>query len=203
MCFDFKKSNEVKVSKTLSQLYNELYSKGYGTSHATRSAEPFIDMYFSSGGSAFDYGCGRGDLVRLMRSKKFDAVGFDIIDRELVHDDISPFYINLSHRVDERVFKLISQSIWDYSTCFDVLEHLEPEKVPNVVRFIARSTRIVSLISVCHRASHVLGPNNEQLHLTIKTPMEWTEVFLSSNFKIVDRYDLPGDSTMFVLVPNI
>lgn len=74
------------------------------------------------------------------------------------------------------------EGVYDRFVSIDVLEHLTENDIRIVVREAARLARLI-LVSVSTRPSGLLGPQGENLHLTIRTVEWWLELF-SKYFKI-------------------
>jgi hypothetical protein len=67
--------------------------------------------------------------------------------------------------------------------CIDVLEHIEPELLDNVLNDLERLTEVVAFITVhCGPAAKVL-PDGRNAHLTQQPPEWWLP-------KILERFDL-------------
>ncbi|MEP6662727.1 MAG: methyltransferase domain-containing protein [Verrucomicrobiota bacterium] len=65
---------------------------------------------------------------------------------------------------------------FDCFTSVDVLEHLTENDVRIVIREAARLAKSI-FVSVCTRPSGLLGPNGENLHLTVRPDSWWKQEF--------------------------
>lgn len=99
-----------------------------------------------------DYGCGKGGMVRALCKAGFDAHGYDPCVPEF-------------HALPEPA---------DYLICLDVLEHVEPEHIDNVLRHIAGLAPKCFLVISCRKAKHQLA-DGRNAHLIIETPGSWIE----------------------------
>lgn len=87
-----------------------------------------LKKYSTSAKTVLDFGCGNGNFVKFLISKRYNAVGFDKskdITNHLKNNNI-PFYKN----EDE-----IPNVYFDVITCFDVIEHTtNPAKILETLR---------------------------------------------------------------------
>ena len=76
----------------------------------------------------------------------------------------------------------------DVLVCVDVLEHIEPENVDNVIAHLASKTRKLALLSIaCREAAKTLA-DGRNAHLSVHDPMWWAR-------RITQRFDLRTAST--------
>lgn len=68
-------------------------------------------------------------------------------------------------------------------TCIDVLEHIEPDLLDNVLDDLVRVTEVVAFLTICTCAAKKALPDGRNAHLIIQ-PLEW---WLP---KIWERFDL-------------
>lgn len=108
--------------------------------------------------SILDYGCGKGTLKT--------ALGWDIseYDPAIPGKDADPH----PH---------------DCVVCTDVLEHIEPECLDNVLKHIASLMRVSGLLVVATRAANKSLPDGRNAHLIIE-PWEWWEERIKRHFKV-------------------
>jgi SAM-dependent methyltransferase len=106
--------------------------------------------------SVLDYGCGKGTLVRALRHMSLDADGYD---------PGVPAYSAKPNRT------------YDFLTSFDVLEHIEPEYVPEVLAHMASLADRAYLVIALEpdRSGHTLA-DGRNLHVSLKTKDEWLAV---------------------------
>lgn len=123
-------------------------------------------------GSVLDYGCGEGKLrARLIQ----DAPRLEC--RE--YDPRIP-------GKDQR------QPFTDLVVCTDVLEHVEPEKIGNVLRDIDALARRAIFLVVCLRPSNkLLSDGVTNAHRLVRTKAWWEAKVDEHQMQIVDCPDLP------------
>lgn len=105
-----------------------------------------------------DYGCGKSTLA--------DNLPFSIRQ----YDPAIPKHSKLPEPADIVV-------------CTDVLEHIEPELIDNVLSHIASLTKIVAYITACTMEAKKKLPDGRNAHLIIK-PLEWWEEKFAQYFDI-------------------
>jgi 2-polyprenyl-3-methyl-5-hydroxy-6-metoxy-1,4-benzoquinol methylase len=104
--------------------------------------------------SILDYGCGKGSIARMCPT--LPVTNYDPAIPEFA-DDPEPA---------------------DLVICLDVMEHIEPECLWNVMAHIRARTRKVALISVSLRLAHKTLPDGRNAHLIVKEPEWWLPRFL-------------------------
>ena len=67
----------------------------------------------------------------------------------------------------------------DLVICLDVLEHIEPEFLENVLNHLRDLTKKVILLSVSTRPAHKTLPDGRNAHLTVEPPEWWLPGILS------------------------
>lgn len=112
--------------------------------------------------SVLDYGCGKGDLLK--------AVGQSL--PQLVLRNYDPGVAG---------FSLLPTSKYDLVVCSDVLEHVEPEHIEDVLWHIKLLTKEEAFL-VVHTgpASHVL-PDGRNAHI-LQRPWKWWDSKLKEYF---------------------
>lgn len=105
--------------------------------------------------TVLDYGCGRGTLKKeLLKNKRINAV-FEY-DPAIQGKDLLPGEADLV-------------------VCTDVLEHIEADKIDDVLDHIDfLSSKAAYLVISCRYANAVL-PNGKNAHLIVKPPQWWEE----------------------------
>lgn len=94
----------------------------------------------------------------------------------------------------------------DIVVSFDVLEHVEPEFVDNVLDHIQHLTKKAAFLNICTRpASHTL-PDGSNAHRTVR-PAHWWREKISQRFIILSEDVIEGqgkkDKANFVLEPKL
>lgn len=124
------------------------------------------DLKFNS---VVDLGCGRGYYL-----KKFIEMGKNAIGVELSHICCDKYLKDLPHECsDIENFSLLSSRIYDLVLCMDVMEHIAPDKVENMIKSI-RSLSGIAIFGVANHKDTMLG---FELHLTIEDSNWWEEMF--------------------------
>lgn len=101
--------------------------------------------------SVLDYGCGKGGLVTALKNKGFDARGYDPAVPE---------------------FSATPESA-DFLVCLDVLEHIEPELLSNVLSHMVTLAPEAFLVISTRRAKQQL-PDGRNAHLIVENCDWWT-----------------------------
>jgi len=68
--------------------------------------------------------------------------------------------------------------ICDATVCFDVLEHIEPDKIDNVLKHIYNKTRFWAILNICTLPAHNTFPDGQNLHLIVKDSSWWVRKLL-------------------------
>lgn len=105
--------------------------------------------------SILDYGCGQGSLARKLRAL---WIGADVSE----YDPAIPG----KDRV-ERQFDMV--------VCTDVLEHIEPHKLPIVIEHLYSLTKKVLFLVVATRPSNKFLSDGSNAHLIIQPSSWWQE----------------------------
>ena len=88
----------------------------------------------------------------------------------------------------------------DVVICVDVIEHIEPENVNNVIAHIASKTRRIALLSVaCRPAAKVLA-DGRNAHLSVHDPLWWSRV-ICQQFDLV-KTGTHGNTFSMVVKPK-
>lgn len=138
---------------------------GFGTrSECPLMLEKFIEQ--NPLRQAVDFGCGKGELVRLLASKfpSLEVSGYD------------PVFTPEFSWVDN--IDLI------FST--DVLEHIEPESLPRTVSFLESKALYHYHLIACHKARAIL-PNGDNAHLIVQPPDWWQSFFYERGVHVIDE----------------
>lgn len=124
-------------------------------------------------GNIIDLGCGRGDTVKFLIRKGHKAEGIDYIDLEngMLKGDIT---------------EDLDLTKYQTALCCDVLEHIEIDKVEDVIKNFAKCERVIATI---HTDEAFNNKHNVDLHLT-KQPIDWWETKFLPFFRIDKRVAL-------------
>ncbi len=77
----------------------------------------------------------------------------------------------------------------DIVVCTDVLEHIEPDLLDDVLRHLAASTKKALVLCICCRKAVKTLPDGRNAHLIIQQPLWWQEQLAKT--PLVD-WELPG-----------
>lgn len=130
---------------------------------------------YMRGSTVLDYGCGKGTLK--------ETLGWDIdeYDPAIPGKDAEP-------------------EVHDCVVCTDVLEHIEPECLDDVLAHIVSLMRLSGLLVVATRPAKKSLPDGRNAHLIIQ-PWYWWEEKISEHFKI-KRFEedmtQPGEVAVWV-----
>jgi 2-polyprenyl-3-methyl-5-hydroxy-6-metoxy-1,4-benzoquinol methylase len=112
--------------------------------------------------SILDYGAGAGTLGKALREAGFVCRDYD---PAIPGWDGPP-------------------SFADLVTCCDVLEHIEPDKLDNVLAHIRSLARKAVFLVIATRPANKLLPNGHNAHLTIENKQWWGERVTSAGFVV-------------------
>lgn len=142
--------------------YRRIYEREtYGVGNHGSQAIPIIHQEIKPR-NVLDVGCGSNAFCKLLRPLGIEAVGVDfaspLADVPAPAHDL-PFL----------------GGAFDLLTAFDVLEHLLPEEVPEVMDEFARVARRAWLFSICCRDSTRRSPDGSTLHPTVRPKRWWVD----------------------------
>lgn len=153
----------------LVSIYDKLYlGGGYDDYHITDNegkwaviSKLLSDINFNS---VVDLGCGRGFYLRKLLELGKDAIGveFSKVCCEKYLNDVP--YIN------EDIFSFCRQDrCYDLTLCMDVLEHIEPSNISELIQGI-RNISERAIIGVANHSDVLMG---HELHLIIENHDWW------------------------------
>lgn len=168
-------------------LYTDDYQKQLKDEHAKGSwgggayhKIKYIDLAFNLLGvtDVIDYGCGVGAFKRGVED--------------------SPYNWTV-HEYDPGVEgKETPPEPQDALVCIDVLEHIEPDLIDDVLSHIASLTNKVAFLDVCKLPASKILDDGRNAHLIIQ-PTEWWEAKYEEYFTIVKTvYDTKGHYSVIV-----
>lgn len=125
------------------------------------------------GSTLIDYGCGEGKAIDWFRAHGLEAFGVDLVP-------LHPLALRAC-------LWDMPPILSDYAFCADVLEHLPPERVIDVLRGIHARTEVAGAFTVA-TVPDGHGPKvGETLHLTVE-PAEWWEERLREVWPVVEHH---------------
>jgi hypothetical protein len=192
-----RKKEKAKYEKMWGR-YGEHYRK---VCPGELAANTFIQVATPEiGDTVIDFGCGTGNsiwMISMMKGLKMTLLDFasNCLDEEVVvalgnHQDRLEF---MEHNLNDP-----SPLTAQYGYCTDVMEHIPPEEVDNVLYNILKGAQCVFFrIST---QPDVLGPKclGQPLHLSIHDYAWWTAKFRQHNCKIIHSEDLGGAVDFYV-----
>ena len=115
--------------------------------------------------SVLDYGSGNSDFKKAIE-KFYPDYNFKIVEYE-------PSIPALN----------VDPTECDMTICVDVLEHVEPDKIDNVLSHIQEKTNKICFLSICVVEAHGKFNDGTNLHVLVK-PAEWWIEKLEEKFEI-------------------
>ncbi len=123
-----------------------------------------------TGEKIIEYGAGNGDLALFIEKQGNTITAIEI-------SKVAFARIPVLHKINGDCLTLAQlEGAYDRFVSFDVLEHLTENDIRIVMREAARLAE-KALISISTRTSGLLGPRNENLHLTVRSVEWWRELF--------------------------
>lgn len=120
---------------------------------------------FEAGRSYLDVGCGHGEMLEFARNRGLAVQGLEVVPELCVGDVVYGYAHNMP----------IEDKSFDYSTAFDVLEHLLPGDDEMALNEMERVTRERIVVTTNNHPSS--NPKNgDNLHINIKTYPEWDKL---------------------------
>ena len=146
-------------------------NKNYGTSgqHYVKDILGILQKLQTQ--DLLDYGCGKSTLA--------NNLPFTIKQ----YDPAMPKFAALPHPADVVV-------------CTDVLEHIEPECIQDVIKHLSQLTKKICYLSVATRPAQKTLPDGRNAHLLIK-PYSWWVGLLEQYF---DFHSMICNKMQFILV---
>jgi len=116
-------------------------------------------MALSQANSLLDYGSGYGEFKKQM-DNQYPNAKFNIHEYEpgIIRKDEDP-------------------PTCDATICFDVLEHVEPNKIDNVLQHMYDKTNKWAYVIICTIPSNSTFPDGQNLHLLVREANWWLEKF--------------------------
>lgn len=143
--------------------------------------------------TVLDIGCGPGRAVKMLKSKGFEAKGFDCSSKAVE-------FANDEDIVRADLPDIPFDGRFDLALCTEVLEHVTEELVEKTLHRLRRQAEY-AIITIPHQHAGFPGPHMEQLHETVHDRKWWREKLQESG-KVIDEKTVensPVKSTMFTL----
>ena len=115
--------------------------------------------------SVLDYGCGQGTLVKALRTRLSTVVRLDEYDPAIPGKDRLPHFADLV-------------------VCTDVLEHIEPERLPKVLAHLQLLARKAVFVVIATRPSNKTMEDGRNAHLIVKDAYWWAATMEYAGFLV-------------------
>ena len=129
--------------------------------------------------SVLDYGSGNSDFKKTVKNL-YPDYDFKIVEYEPSVPELN-----------------IDPEVCDMTICVDVLEHVEPDKIDNVLSHIKEKTNKLCFLSICVVESHSQFDDGTNLHILVK-PVEWWIEKLKEKFDIINEVSTKFHLTTWV-----
>jgi hypothetical protein len=141
--------------------------QGYG-GKGSAWAQPVAKLIRTfSASSVLDYGCGQGSLVRALRQMELKGVRLAEYDPAIPGKDWPPVFADLV-------------------VCTDVLEHVEPDKLPSVLAHLKSLARKAVFAVIALRESNKTLTDGRNAHLIVQTADWWIAELRAAGFSVAD-----------------
>lgn len=129
-----------------------------------------------------DYGCGKGTLIKELKQIMPDTPmeGYDPFIPEFSTLQVKPY---------------------DVVTCTDVLEHIEPEYLQDVLREISNCTYRVAYLVVALTPARQILPDGRNAHLIVQ-PVNWWHGQISRHFKRIAVPTITKNEAIFICLKH-
>jgi len=150
-------------------LYTEEYQKQLQDMHQGRvwgtTASAYIKtikQFLPEEGTVLDYGAGAGGFKKALGPTPLQIVEYEPGREELANNNIP----------------------CDFVVCIDVLEHIEPELIDEVLDDLQRCVLVGGYFMISCKLAKKLLPDGRNAHLIVESP-DWWQEQLSKRFRIV------------------
>jgi SAM-dependent methyltransferase len=140
-----------------------------------------VTLGISANDSLTDFGCGAGQATLAFRAHGVKAIGIDIARNATDEGGEEDWFF-------EACLWRLPPIVSDCGLCCDVMEHIPPKKIDDVLSGIARGVKrgaYFAIDSVPDRLGLIIG---QPLHLTVRPPAWWKEQ-LEKHFASVTQHD--------------
>jgi 2-polyprenyl-3-methyl-5-hydroxy-6-metoxy-1,4-benzoquinol methylase len=106
----------------------------------------FYDPFFANRENVLDIGCGRGEFLSLMRDRGIAARGIDLSEESVAQSTLK----GLNVEVADLFLYLPAQPEQEFDGIFSsqVVEHLDPRRLPEMIRLCAASLRRGGILAI-------------------------------------------------------
>ncbi len=144
-------------------VYNTSKRSMGGAKHASK-----VDEVASKWGveTILDYGCGQGQFKQELENLRKDEYKIFEYDPGITGKEKLP------------------ESPVDLVMCADVLEHIEPDKIDNVIQHIYELSKMGCYLVISLCSTKVILPDGRNAHLLIKPVEWWIQKLLVHNWEV-------------------
>jgi len=155
------------ISAAYVDMQKELHARPRGYGGKGDKWAPAVAALVAEHGftSVLDYGCGQGRLALALRSLTPSVVRIDEYDPAIPGKDGHPHFADLV-------------------VCTDVLEHVEPDRLSNVLAHLQTLARKAVFVVIATRPSNKTLPDGRNAHLIIEPDAWWYEAVVSAGFTV-------------------
>ena len=146
-------------------------------------------LHMYEGDTVIDYGCGTGRGAKRFQDFGMQVTGVDFAPNAL-----------------ETEIPFIESCLWDlpdiesdFAYCTDVMEHIPPEKVPDVIEGIAKRTSRGAFFNIATREDNLGRLIGRKLHMTVMTAEAWRQVL--ARYWDVEMTETEGEATFVCTEP--
>lgn len=154
--------------------------RGFGNSGRKHAQELIAMCSVLRVRSILDYGAGGGTLKKAMEAQAWPGT---ITEYDPAIDGINAL-----------------PSAADLVTCTDVLEHIEPEKLQDVLEHIHRLSRRASYLTISTQASHKILRDGRNAHLIVEPPAWWLAKIEHIGWKVLSTFIRRNDEGIAEIV---
>jgi hypothetical protein len=123
--------------------------------------------------SVLDYGCGQGSLARALREYQIPGLRIAEYDPAIPGKDLLPLFADLV-------------------VCTDVLEHIEPERLPIVLAHLKLLARKAVFLVVNLRPAGKWLSDGRNAHLIVESADWWQRVVTEAGLTIPNLPEIPN-----------
>ncbi len=168
--------------------YNAIWAtEDYGrVSPGERMATRFKRLSKARPGAyIIDLGAGAGEGAKRLQEMGYRVAALDFVEAQFRFRGEIPFFCqSLWKEIPWTTDKRMIRRRWTYGYCCDVMEHIPPDRVRDVLHCI-RASCIRVFFSISHEPDHWGRLVAQPLHLTVK-PFEWWINELREVFDVVE-----------------
>lgn len=147
--------------------------RGYGGKGAKWSGRVSKYARQVRAASVLDYGCGQGSLGQMLRSM---PLGLEVRD----YDPAIPGKDALPAPADLVV-------------CTDVLEHIEPDRLPAVLEHLRSMTLKALFVVISLRTAEKILCDGRNAHLIVESAAWWSTQLTAAGFVVIEAEPLESD----------